>query len=536
VRIPRKYDHRAFILLAAAIVEAEAIAASMGPTQLELDESASATESWLMTNKSYDGQRYVALDQINASNAASLRALCTFDTGIQAPAQSSPLLYDGRIYFTAGQTTIAVDARTCEQIWRYDWQLKGKALSLVNRGLAMKDNRLVRGTADGFLIALSMSDGKLMWQHQITSFDESHYLSMPAMIVEDTIIYGTAGADWGGRGWIGAFDLKDGREKWRYGALPAPNTPGSESWGSPEAILHGGGSFWTPVSVDRAKQVVFIPIGNPAPDFFGEVRPGDDLGTNSALALDIRNGKVIWSKQLVSHDTHDWDISQTGPLIRASVGGKLREVVLVSGKDGRLRALDRETGEILYDLAISKQENADKVATVIPTHICPGLLGGQEWSSTAYDPKRVTSFSPMVNWCGTVVHDASAPQYKAGVHYYGGKIEQDPITQARGVLAAVDVASGKLRWQFDAPAPMLANVTATSGGVVFAGDLNGTLYALDSDNGHVLLRFPLPASAGGGMLTYALANCQYVAVLSGSVSAFFGGGKQSVKITVLSLP
>jgi alcohol dehydrogenase (cytochrome c) len=381
-----------------------------------------------------------------------------------------------------------------------------------------------------------MADGKPLWERQITSFEQSHYLSMPAMIVDDMIIYGTAGADWGGKGWIGAFSLKDGSELWRYGVLPDPGSPGAKSWGSAEALAHGGGSFWTPVSVDREKGVLFIPVGNPAPDFYGESRPGDNEGTNTAAALELKTGKLLWARQFLAHDTHDWDLSQTSPLLSAKIDGKLRNLVFVSGKDGRLRIVDRDTSEVLYDLVISKQENADKPSAETPTHICPGLLGGQEWSSSAYDPDRGLVFSPMVDWCGTVSHEAKAPMHQVGVHFYGGGIVQDPIDQSRGVLAAVDVATGKLRWKFEAPAPMLANVTSTTGGVVFAGDLKGNLFALDADSGKVLLQHQLPASAGGGLFTYALDGKQYVAALSGSVSAFFGGGDETTKLTVLTLP
>ena len=524
------------LLLATTTWSTVAFAASIGPSQSDLDHSAVATNTWLMTNKSYDGQRYVALDQINPTNVVRLKEICTFDTGVRAPAQSSPLLFQGRIYFTAGQTTVAMDAKTCKELWRHDWPLQGKILSPVNRGLALKDGRLVRGTSDGFLIALSMADGKLIWKRQITSYEESHYLSMPAMIVGDIIIYGTAGADWGGQGWIGAFKLTDGSKLWRRAALPAPNSPAGKSWGSSEALSHGGGSFWTPVSVDRTRNVVFIAIGNPAPDFYGEVREGDDLGSNSAIALDLKTGKVIWEKQFVAHDTHDWDLTQTGPLLRAIVKGKERNLIMVSGKDGRLRAVDRDSSEVLYDIPISKQENAEMHTTATPVHVCPGLLGGQEWSSTAYDQKRGMTISPMVDWCGMASHIESPPIHKVGEHFYGGQIEQDPIDQARGVLAAVDVASGKLRWRVEGQGPMLANVTATSGGIVFAGDLKGTLYAVNSNSGEVLLRHSLPASAGGGIFTYALDNKQYVAAMSGSVSGFFGGGNETVKLTILALP
>lgn len=507
-----------------------------GPTQAELDGGARATDSWLMTNKSYDGARYVTLDQITPKNVATLKPVCTYDSGLQVQAQSTPLLYKDRFYLTAGQFTVAVDAKSCKEIWRHEWVLKGKALSTVNRGPAIKEGKLVRGTADGHLIALSMESGALLWDRQITSIEESHYLSMPAMIVDDLVIYGTAGADWGGQGWIGAFRLADGSEVWRYGVLPQPGGPGSESWGSSDAIQHGGGSFWTPVAIDRKKGVLFIPSGNPAPDFYGESRPGADIGTDTAIALDVKSGKVLWSRQFVAHDTHDWDLSQTSPLVQVQIKGTLRDILIVSGKDGRIRGVDRNSSEVLYDTAVSKQENADKDAAEKPIHICPGLLGGQEWSSSAFDPKRSITVSPIVDWCGTVSHEAAAPVHQTATHFYGGKIDQDPIDTARGELAALDVASGTVVWKTETAAPMLANVTMTSSGLTFAGDLKGTLYAVDSDSGDILLSYPLGASAGGGLFTYQLGQKQYVTALSGSVSAFFGGGTDPVKLTVLALP
>lgn len=524
------------LALTALLAAAPALAAPNGPTQAELDGAAQATDSWLSTNKSYDGARFVRLDQINAQNVATLKELCVYDSGLQAQAQSTPLLYDGKIYFTAAQTTIAIDAKSCKELWRHEWTPKGKALSTVNRGVAIKDGLLIRGTADGFLLALSMADGQEIWEKKITGIEESHYLSMPPLIVGDQIIYGTAGADWGGQGWIGAFNLKDGAELWRYGVLPEPGSQGAKSWGSDKAIAHGGGSFWTPVSLDRAKNQLFIPVGNPAPDFYGESRPGDNQGTNSAAAIDLSTGKPIWVRQFVPHDTHDWDLSQASPVVDAPFEGKPRALLIVSGKDGRLRIVDRNTGEVLRDLALTRQENGDKATSATPMHICPGLLGGQEWSSSAFDPDRKLVFSPMVDWCGTVSHQAEAPEHQIATHFYGGGIVQDPIETARGVLSAIDLATGAVKWKFEAPAPMLANVTATSGNLVFAGDLKGNFYAFAADSGQELLRRPLPASAGGGLFSYALDGKQYVAALSGSVSAFFGGGHETVKLTVFDLP
>src|SRR6516164_10423817 len=261
-RAVRFYLHRVLPILFILASGGGLSAFAAGPSQSELDAGGKAADSWLMTNKSYDGHRYVDLHQIEPGNVAQLKEVCTFDSGVAAPAQSAPMLYEGRIYFSVGTTTLAIDATNCKEIWRHEWTLKGKALSNPNRGVAIKEGRVVRGTPDGFLIALSMDDGKLLWQRQIASAEEGHYLSMPAMIVDDVIIYGTAGADWGGRGWFGAFKLENGEELWRFDTLPKPGEPGAESWGTPEALAHGGGSFWTPVSVDREKNLVYIPVGN----------------------------------------------------------------------------------------------------------------------------------------------------------------------------------------------------------------------------------------------------------------------------------
>lgn len=446
-----------------------AFAQPPGPTQSELDAAGTTPANWLMTNKSYDGQRFVALDQINTGNVKQLKTLCSIDTGVDAPAQSSPVLYDGRIYLSVGQTTLAIDATTCKEIWRYEWKLRGKALSKPNRGVAIKDGRVVRGTSDGYLIALSMENGKLLWKRQITSADKSHYLSMPAMIVEDRVIYGTAGADWGSRGWIGAFRLKDGKPLWRFEALPKPGEKGAETWGSAKALRHGGGSFWTPVAVDRKAGIVYTPIGNPAPDFYGDVRKGDNLYTNALVALDLKKGRPVWRRQFVPHDIRDWDLTQTSPLLDISKDGKERPVVVVSGKDGRLRLVDRSSHDVLFDVALVKQQNTDVPLTTDGVHICPGLLGGQEWSSTAFDRVNSLLISPMVNWCGTAHRDEKAPVHKVGERYYGGKIVQDPVDQGRGMLSAVDPATGAVRWQMEAPTPMLGNVTVTSGGARVRG-------------------------------------------------------------------
>src|SRR5205807_2842237 len=169
-----------------------------------------------------------------------------------------------------GYLTAAIDASNCKEIWRYIWAPKEKEISNPNRGVALKDGKIVRGTPDGNLIAIDNATGKLLWSKQITSPAENSYLSMPALIFEDIVIYGTAGADFGARNWLGAFKLENGEELWRYYGVPKAGEPGAETWSEKDTLAHGGGSFWTPVSLDKDKGIVFAAVGNPAPDFYGD--------------------------------------------------------------------------------------------------------------------------------------------------------------------------------------------------------------------------------------------------------------------------
>jgi alcohol dehydrogenase (cytochrome c) len=408
----------------------------VGPTQDELLRAASDTGTWLYASKDYAGQRFLDLDQINAGNAAGLRAVCIYRSNNAGPTQTSPLVYKGVMYLTIDQSIVAIDAATCRERWTYNWQVKGNVLSPTNRGVALKDGRVVRGTADGYLIAVDMEKGTLLWSRKIADASSSQYLSMPPLIFDDLIIYGPAGADWGAKNWVGSFRLDTGEPVWRFNLIPDTNEPGAETWISAQAREHGGGSVWTPLSFDAEKGVLFVPVGNPAPDFYREVRPGTNLYTDAVVALDIKTGKLLWYKQFVANDMHDWDLSQVSPILRSSVGGKQRNLITVSGKDGLLRMVDRDSQELLYEIAITTRKNVDAEPTVAGTHICPGLLGGMEWNGPAYDAKAGTLFVATVDWCGTFNKTESPPNFEPNAHYYGGSVAPDPRDQAKGWLYA----------------------------------------------------------------------------------------------------
>jgi alcohol dehydrogenase (cytochrome c) len=506
-----------------------------GPTQAELDAAASATDGWLYASHDYAGTRFVDLKQITPENSKNLRPVCLYRSEQPASVQTSPLVYQGVMYLTFGRATVAIDAKTCRERWTYVWQPKGQEISPANRGAAIKDGKLVRGTADGYLITLDMADGSLLWSKPIASFAGGQYFSMPPLIYGDLIIAGPSGADFGAKNWVGAFKLDNGEQVWKFNLVPDPGEPGAETWENPESLKHGGGSLWTPLSLDVKSGVLYLPVGNPAPDFYGEIRPGANLYTDSIVALDVKTGKLLWYRQFIPHDVHDADLSQVSPLFATTIDGKQHDVITVSGKDGLLRLLDRSSQQQFYEVPITTRENVDALPTVEGVHRCPGLLGGMEWNGPAYDPGSNSLYVPATDWCGVFKRAPKDPPIMQGMHYYGGSVTSDPREKAKGWLTTLDASTGKERWKYASPTPLVAGVTATSGGVLFTGDLDNDFLALDAKTGDVLYRFNTGGSIGGGVISYALDGKQYVATTSGTVSAFFGGSGLPA-IIIFALP
>src|SRR5262249_52439666 len=273
--------------------------------------------------------------------------------------------------------------------------------------------------------------------------------------------------------------------------------------------------------------LLFVPVGNPAPDFYLEARPGTNLYTNSVVVLDVKTGKLAWYKQFGPNDANDRDLSQVSPILSANAKGKRRNLVTGTGKDGWLRMVDRDTREVLYEAPITTLKDHDKVPAVGGVHGCPGLLGGMEWNGPAYSPTTNTLFVAAVDWCGTFNKEEKAPQWTEFAHHYGGSVTPDPREQAKGWLQAFDVSTGKMRWRQQWDTPLVAAVTVTSGGMLFTGDLNNDFLAIDAASGKTLYRFNTGGTIGGGVLSYELGGKQYVATTSGVVSGFFGGSGTS---------
>jgi alcohol dehydrogenase (cytochrome c) len=527
----RRAGFAAVLLLTVLILSAHA---QQGPTQAELNAALSNAADWLHANHDYEGRRFVDATEITPQNVPSLRPVCIYQAGELRPFHTNPIVYRGVLHLTTSQATIALDAATCRVRWRHDWKPKARENWPQNRGVAVKDGKVIRGTRDGYLLALEAETGRVLWERAAADASSGETFTMPPVIFEDLVILGPAGNEVPLKGWVGAFKLESGEPAWRFNSVPARGEPGAESW-SPTEALTGGSAVWTPFSLDPVPGLVFVPMGNPAPDYYSDVRKGANLYTNSLVVLEARTGKLAWHYQAVPHDLHDWDLTQVSPLFTAQVKGKPRQLVAVVGKDGLLHVLDRESREHLYEVAVSRRENADVPVTEDGVHACPGPLGGVQWNGPAFSPRTNMLYVPSVDWCGTF-RKAADLQNVPGRNYMGGIWMPDPVEQARGWLTAIDASTGAIRWRYESRRPMLAAVTATASNLLFTGELDGDFLVLDARDGTVLYRFNTGGAMNGGGVTYQVGGKQYVAATSGNATFFWRTPPGSATVIVFALP
>lgn len=481
---------------------------STGPTDDELLNPAEG--DWPMYNRDYRGQRFSSLTGITADNAAGLQPVCIAQLGETGPFQTSPIIYQGTMFVTTPRNTYALNATTCQQKWSASYTPTGAEPFPNNRGVALAGGRLFRGTGDGHLLALDAKTGKTLWDTWVADSGKGYFLSAAPVVFGGKVYMGEAGADWGANGHVRAFDAATGKPLWTFDLIPTGNQPGSSTW--KKGSQHGGGSIWTTLTVDPANKLIYASVGNPAPDYNGVQRPGDNLYTDSVVALGADSGKLSWYTQQVAHDTHDWDTA-AAPIIYDQDGQKF---MAVATKGGWLYTYDRATHKLISRSEISSHENADIPASTTPHHACPGTIGGAEWNGPSIDPVSKVVYVDSVEWCGTV--QLGEARYIEGGGYFGGTFSQDPLSKASGWLRAFDSATGKQLWAQRMATPMVAGVTPTAGGVVMTGDQNGNFMVVDAKDGKTLYKFNTGGAVGGGVSTYAVNGKQYVAVASGNAS------------------
>ncbi len=494
---------------------------SVGPRTSEfvnLDDG-----DWPMYNRDYKGQRYSPLAQINRETVSNLAPRCIFQAGETGAFQTSPIVHDGRLFITTPYFTYALDAATCEKLWEHEHIPEGPAGSAVNRGAALYDGMIIRGTPDSHLIAIDAVTGASIWDTWVANSAEGYRISAAPAAYDGKIFVGEAGADVGATGRIHAFDAYTGARVWSFDIVPPKGSPAAKTWG--EGAAYGGGSSWSHITVDPKKNQIYAPIGNPGSSLDGTVRPGSNLYTNSVVALDADTGKLNWYIQQVPHDVWDWDTG-AAPALYQSAG---RDVMAVASKDGWLYLYDEKSREQIAKSEISSHFNADKTPTPEGLRVCPGTLGGAEWFGPAYDPKSHSLFVNSVDWCTTlyVRTDPRTP--------FAGTIKFDPLEDAKGWLRAFDATTGAPTWTFQSDTPMVAGVTPTAGGLVFTGTLNGDFLAFDSVTGAIRYRFNTGGAIAGGVSSYAVDGKQYIAVASGNASKTIWKTKGAATLIVFGL-
>jgi alcohol dehydrogenase (cytochrome c) len=512
-----------------------------------------AAADWPSYNRTLAGDRFSPLDEIDRSNVAQLRVVCTYVLPEVNSMQAGPIVVDGTMYFTTERSSYAIDAATCAQLWRVERQSSRPSPLGVQRGFAYLDGRLYRGTSDAHVLALDAADGHTLWDRALDVSDTPG-VSMPmAPIAANGLVFiGNAGGDQTGvTGHVYALDAQDGHVVWRFDVVP--DEPAVRAtWPNADRLPISGGAFWTSFALDTERAVLYVPAGNPAPDFDAEARGGDNLYTNSLIALDAATGRILGYNQLVKRDSHDWDVNGP-PALGVTRAG--RPIVASANKDGLLSVLDRsalvsaspppaaaELGTRLptiFQSPTTTRENVDvPLSRTAPVRFCPGIQGGNEWNGAAFHPQLNTLYTGAVDWCANVQLAAEVTVPSAGAIWFGSGVGeiQAPSSEAKGWITAFDADTGAVRWKFAAPAPVVAGVTPTAGGLVFTADLTGHLRAFDAESGAVLFELATAQSIGGGIVSYSAAGQQRIAVASGMKSGIWPGAATESRIQVFGLP
>lgn len=511
--------------------------------------AAAADGNWVSYNRTLAGDRFSPLKEINSTNVAQLKQICTYTLPEVSSLQTGPLVVDGTMYFTTDEGSYAIDAATCAEKWKRHRHSDTPSALLVNRGFAYAEGRLFRGTSDAHVLAMDPADGHVLWDRVLDAKGPGVSIPMAPIAANGLVYVGNAGGDQAGvTGHVYALDATDGHVAWKFDVVPVTG-PARATWTNAKFPVTGGG-FWSSFTLDEPNRILYVPAGNPAPDFDSAQRTGDNLYTDSVIAIDAMTGQMLGYNQLVKRDSHDWDVD-SAPMLATTAAGK--KIVESANKDGLLSILDRSRVAregapadlatalpLLWQTPTTTRVNVDTpLSRDHVVHFCPGILGGSEWNGAAYNPQTNSIYVPAVDWCANVQVKRAIEVPAAGAAWMGSENPQatlfDPPDQARGWLTAFDAETGTVKWKYQAPHPMLAGVTPTAGGLVFAADLGGQIYSMDADNGKILWQTNAGQSTGGGIVSYMAGGRQLIGVASGMKSPVWPGGAAQSHIVVYGL-
>ncbi|PHP65958.1 pyrrolo-quinoline quinone [Zhengella mangrovi] len=475
-------------------------------------------DNWLLHGRSYMNQRYSPLDEINVDTVDQLKPVALVQTGMVASFETTPVVADGVMYLTTPMVdgkmkVMAVNAASGERFWSttYEVGTNKTCCGPVNRGLAIGYGKVYLATLDAKLLALDARTGKQAWIADIADPRAGYSETMAPQIYDGKVIVGSSGGEWPIRGFVAAYDAKTGKQDWRWDSTD-PKTFEGDSWKT------GGGMVWTTPAIDTERNLVIFSTGNPNPDLNGASRKGDNLYTDSIVALDASTGRIKWHYQEVKHDVWDYDAVSNVVLFDArDENGKTVPVAAEAGKVGWLFEVNRDTGELIRksEPLVKMSDNMFTTPNREGVKMLPGANGGAEWSPPAYSPDTNLFYVMEMNQLMTFTTSDTTTipgQLRLGSTFKN--VKGDASVQ-NGVLDAVDVNTGKIAWAYDAPQPMIGGVLATAGNLVFTGEGNGWFDAFNAETGETVWRYNLGAGVNAPPISYQVDGRQYIAVAAG---------------------
>ena len=525
-------------------------------TQEMLDRAAADRNNFLHTNGDYTQRRYHPAAQINASNVRRLRPAWIFQTDVKESMETSPIVVNGVMYVTTSFSQVyALNAQTGEQLWYYKQPL-GPITTYCcgpnNRGVAVYEDKVYLATLDAKLVALDAKTGNKLWQTDIADPELGYSETMAPTVVKGKVLIGTNGGEYGIRGFVKAYDAKDGKLLWTFDTIPE-NSVGV--WAEKDATGRDmkrniqaekdqlakagdpyktlGGGVWQNPAVDLATNRIYFVVGNPSPDLDGSLRPGDNLYTDSLVAVDLETGKYVCHFQYIAHDV--WDLDAVSPPILVDVkdkDGKTVPGVIHGGKTGHVYVHNRDDCSLIrFSDAMVAQENMWVLPTKEGARMLPGANGGVEWSPMAVNPELALTYA--VNLHQPMTYHVESSPYPDGKLWLGGAFKVIPSEEQAGNITAVDYNTGKIKWQVKTPQPMMGGAFTTAGGLMFTGEANGWFRAYDAASGKVLWSFQAGAGVNAPASSYSVDGKQYVVVgAGGNTQIDFKRGNNIIAFTV----
>lgn len=509
-------------------------------TQDLLNASPTDKKHWLHSNGSYAQTRFYPADQINTGNVRKLKPAFVFQTAVLESMETAPLVVNGVMFLTTSYNHVyAIDAVTGEEFWHYKHKM-GPITTYCcgpnNRGVAAYGDLLFMGTLDAKLVALDAKTGGVVWETEIADPELGYSETMAPTVVDGKVLIGTNGGEYGIRGFVKAYDAKTGKLLWTFHTIPEKGHEGV--WATHDAtgrdmlrdiakeketLAQNGGDFyqtlgggvWMTPAVDLSTRTVYFVVGNPSPDLYGDIRPGDNLYTDSIVAVDLDSGEYKAHFQYIAHDVWDLD-AVSPPIITEAKGkdGKTQKVVIHGGKTGHVYVHDAKTLELIrFSEAMIPQENMWVLPTPDGARMLPGANGGVEWNPMAVNPKLRMAYA--ANLHQPMTYHVEPSEYPGGKLWLGGAFKVIPGEKQWGRLAAVNLDNGKLAWKADTDQPLMGGVLATAGNLVFTGEGNGMFNAYDARTGKKLWSFNCGAGVNAPPVSYTVNGKQYIAVAAG---------------------